>query len=97
MPGFDWNGNGKKDSFDHFMDNKVMSETSEDKNNPFSGYGNKQNNSGKGLNFGWGWGVIVIVAFFLISFIADGASWDAIDTLLGLGLLAFLFFRWIST
>jgi hypothetical protein len=98
MPGFDWNGNGKKDSFDHFMDNKVMSETSDDKNNPSSGSGNKKNNnSGKGLNFGWGWGVIVIVAFFLISFIADGASWDAIDTLLGLGLLAFLFFRWIST
>ena len=41
--------------------------------------------------------VIVIVAILLISFIADGASWDAIDTLLGLGLLAFLFFRWIST
>jgi len=39
----------------------------------------------------------VIVIILLISFIADGASWDAIDTLLGLGLLAFLFFRWIST
>lgn len=35
MPGFDWNGNGKKDSFDHFMDNKVMSETSEDKTTLF--------------------------------------------------------------
>jgi len=39
----------------------------------------------------------VIVVILLISFIADGASWEAIDTLLGLGLLAFLFFRWIST
>ncbi len=99
MAGFDWNGNGKKDSFDHFMDNKVMSENSDDKNGSNSGSSNKPNKSsgGNSLNFGWGWGVIVIVAFFLISFIADGASWDAIDTLLGLGLLAFLFFRWIST
>lgn len=52
---------------------------------------------GGGKGFGCGWIVIVIVAILLISFIADGASWDAIDTLLGLGLLAFLFFRWIST
>ena len=52
---------------------------------------------GGGKGFGCGWIVIVIVVIMLISFIADGASWDAIDTLLGLGLLAFLFFRWIST
>ena len=50
-----------------------------------------------GKGFVCGWIVIVIVVILLISFIADGASWDAIDTLLGLGLLAFLFFRWIST
>lgn len=95
MPGFDWNGNGKKDSFDHYMDHKVVSETSKDSNNS----NNKNRSAGgrSGLNFGWGWGVIVIVVIMLISFIADGASWDAIDTLLGLGLLAFLFFRWIST
>lgn len=92
MPGFDWNGNGKKDSFDHFMDNKVMSETSKDNDNKPTNKG-----SGSNMNFGWGWGVIVIVVIMLIFFIADGASWDAIDTLLGLGLLAFLFFRWIST
>ena len=48
---------------------------------------------GKGGGLGCGWIVIVIVAYMLISFIADGASWDAIDTLLGLGLLAFLFAR----
>ena len=47
----------------------------------------------KGGGFGLGWVVIVIVAIMLVSFIADGASWDAIDTLLGLGLLAFLFAR----
>ena len=48
---------------------------------------------GKGGGFGCGWIVIAIVAYMLISFIADGASWDAIDTLLGLGLLAFLVAR----
>lgn len=47
--------------------------------------------SGKGTGFGsGGWAVIVIVVALLILFIADGASWDAIDTLLGLGLIAFL-------
>lgn len=28
MPGFDWNGNGESDAFDHFMDMKVMSSSS---------------------------------------------------------------------
>lgn len=28
MPGFDWNGNGKSDAFDHFMDMKVMTSSS---------------------------------------------------------------------
>jgi len=48
--------------------------------------------SGSG-GFGCGWVVIVIVVIMLIFFIADGASWDAIDTLLGLGFLAFIFAR----
>lgn len=26
MPGFDWNGNGKSDAFDHFMDMKIISD-----------------------------------------------------------------------
>ena len=30
MPGFDWNGNGRSDAFDHFMDMKVASGTSDD-------------------------------------------------------------------
>ena len=90
MPGFDWNGNGKKDSFDHFMDMKVVSDS--DNKSPNTG---STPSGGKG--FGLGWVVIVIVVLLLIFFIADGASWDAIDTLLGLGFLAFLFFRWIST
>lgn len=42
------------------------------------------------------WGVIIAVVYFLISFIADGASWDAIDTLLGIGLIIFLFVRWMG-
>lgn len=48
---------------------------------------------GSGGGFGCGWVVIVIVVIMLISFIADGASWDAIDTLLGLGLIAFFVAR----
>ena len=59
----------------------IMSETSEDKNNSFSGSSNKYNNNkGKDLNFSWSWGVIGIVAFFLIFFIADGARWEVIKS-----------------
>lgn len=59
------------------------------------------NDSGGGSGGGGGFGcatwiVIGIGAFFLISFIADGASWDAIDTLLGFGLIIFLFVRWLG-
>lgn len=32
MPGFDWNGNGKSDAFDHFMDMKVISDVYESDN-----------------------------------------------------------------
>jgi len=59
------------------------------------GSGGSSGGSGKG--FGCGWIVIVVVAIFLLLFIAQGASWEAIDGLLGLGLLAFLYFKWIST
>lgn len=41
------------------------------------------------------WIVIGIVAFMLISFIADGVSWEAIETLLTFGLIAFLLTRWL--
>lgn len=47
---------------------------------------------GKGGGGGIGcaaWIVIGIVIILFISLIADGADWDAIDCLLGLGLLAF--------
>ena len=65
--------------------------------NSTSGGSGGSSGGGGGKGLGCGWIVIVIVVILLISFIADGASWDAIDTLLGLGLLAFLLFRWIST
>lgn len=43
-----------------------------------------------------GWIVIIIVIIMLIHFIFNDASWDAIDTLLGLGFLAFLFINWMT-
>ena len=63
------------------------------KNTSGDGDGGGSGGGKKGGGFGLGWVVIAIVAILLVSFIADGASWDAIDTLLGLGLLAFLFAR----
>ena len=85
--GHDWNGNGHRDSFDGYMDYKV---SGSDK----GGGGNHKPNGGGG--FGCGWIVIIIVVIMLIYFIFSGASWDAIDSLLGFGFLAFLFFRWVS-
>lgn len=62
--------------------------------NSTSGGSGSSGGGGGGGGFGCAtWVVIGIVGFFLISFIADGASWDAIDTLLGFGLLLFLFVR----
>lgn len=54
-------------------------------------------NGGGGFGFGGGCGcvVLVIVAIMLIYFIASGTSWEAIDTLLALGFLAFLFVRYM--
>ena len=39
--------------------------------------------------------VIFVFIFFLISFIIDGASSDAIDTLLAFGIVAYLFAKWV--
>lgn len=59
--------------------------------------GSDGGNNGGGGGFGCAtWIVIVVVALFLIFFITDGASWEAIDTLLGIGLLIFLFVRWMG-
>ena len=41
------------------------------------------------------WLVIAIVVFMLIFFIADGASWEAVECLLAFGLIAFLIARWL--
>ncbi len=62
----------------------------------------KSTNGGNGGNGGsggfcCGGAVIAAVIVMLICFIANGESWDAIETLLGLGFIAFLYFRWIST
>ena len=57
--------------------------------------GGSKGNGGGGGSKGPGCGcriVIIIVAIMLISFVDNGASWDAIDTLLGLGLIAY----WIA-
>ena len=58
----------------------------------FKGMSGKGGN-GNGKGFGCGWVVIVIVAIILISFIVNGAGLDAIDALLGLGLIAFFVAR----
>lgn len=55
-----------------------------------SGESGDSSNSGGGNRLGCGWMVIVIVVIMLIFFITDGPSWDAIDSLLGFGFLAFL-------
>ena len=55
--------------------------------------GSGSGNGGGGRGLGCGGVVIVIVILMLVFFLASGSSWDAIDTLLGLGFLAFLFAR----
>lgn len=50
------------------------------------GSGGSSGGGGGGNGFGCGWIVIAVVAILLISFIAGGASQDAIDTLLGIGI-----------
>ena len=65
--------------------------------NSTSGGSNDSGGGSGGGGFGCAtWIVIGIVAFFLISFIANGANWDAIDTLLGFGLIIFLIVRWLG-
>ncbi len=39
--------------------------------------------------------IIIIVAIMLIYFLFSGASWDAIDTLLGLGFIAYFIAKWL--
>jgi hypothetical protein len=60
----------------------------------FKSTGNGSGGSGGGGGgFGCGWVVIVIVVFMLIFFLTSGASWEAVETLLAFGLIAFFFAR----
>lgn len=54
------------------------------------GNGEKKGSGGFGCG---GWAVIIATALLLILFISNGASFDAVDTLLGLGLIAFFVAR----
>ena len=63
--------------------------------NDYHAFKSTSGDSGSGSGDGGGigclaWIVIGIVIVLLIYFIAEGASWDAIDSLLAFGLIAFL-------
>ena len=58
--------------------------------------GSDSGSSGGGHGLGCGGVVITIVILMLVFFLVSGASWDAIDSLLGFGFLAFLFIRWLT-
>lgn len=60
--------------------------------------GGNGNGSGRGSGegpSGAGWIIIIIVGYFFLHFLFSGASWEAIETLLALGLIAYLFFNWV--
>ena len=59
-----------------------------------NGSSSRTGGSGGGIGCA-AWIVIGIVVFMFISFLADGASWEAIETLLAFGLIAFLLARWL--
>ena len=68
--------------------------------NDFHAYKSTSGGSGGAGSSGGGigcaaWLVIAIVVFMLIFFIADGASWEAVECLLAFGLIAFLIARWL--
>lgn len=56
--------------------------------NDYHNYKNSGGGSNNGGGSGCGGWIIGIIIFFLISFIFDGASWAAIETLLALGFIA---------
>ncbi len=59
--------------------------------------GGSSSGSGGGGGLGCGGFVLVILAIMLLYFIFTGSSWDAIDSLLGIGFLVFLVVRWLTT
>ena len=60
-----------------------------------SGGSNNGGGSGRKGPSGAGWVVIIIVGYFFLHFLFSGASWEAIETLLALGIIAYLFFNWV--
>ena len=58
-----------------------------------SGSSNNGGGSGGKGPSGAGWVVIIIVGYFFLHFLFSGASWEAIETLLALGIIAYLFFN----
>ena len=68
--------------------------------NDFHAYKSTSGGSGGTGSSGGGigcaaWLVIAMVVFMLIFFIADGASWEAVECLLAFGLIAVLIARWL--
>ena len=78
-----------KSKHDHGEYHAYKSTTDDSKKGGSGGGG-----SGRGPGTG-GWIVIGIVVIMLISFISDGASFDAIETLLGFGIIAYLLVKWL--
>lgn len=67
-----------------------------DKDDYYAYKSTTNHSSGSGGNgSGGGKLIIAIVVIMLIHFIANGASWDAIDTLLGFGLIAYFLAKWL--
>ena len=60
----------------------------------YNKYQNTSGGSGGGRELGCGGLIgIVIVVILVISFIANGASWEAIETLLAFVIIAFMIFK----
>ena len=88
MNGFDWNGNGSRDSFDEYMDYKLSGCDEDDDDD-------KEPGGGGGSGCGCSTAVIIIVAILLVCFLFQESSWEAMESLLGLGFIAFLIVRWL--
>ena len=63
MAFFDWNGNGKKDIMDDFIEYKSYEEFTKNKNNSSYSHNNYSNNTGCGV---WGWICIIFMVLGLI-------------------------------
>ena len=59
--------------------------------NEYNAY--KNTSGGSGGPSGSGWVIIVIVGVAFLYFLFSGAGWEAIETLLALGLIAYWLFK----